>query len=90
MSAKKKIDEILSNFDFEKCVKVMRYLDWRWAGEEVTVSMMKETATDILKIARKRSKKSGENMFVATGGLEASYYLEEKSFQLSFILEEWD
>ena len=47
----KMIAEIMEEFDFGKVQMAMEYLGWKWAGEYVTVEMLKETAKRLLRTA---------------------------------------
>ena len=97
----KMIDEIMEEFDFGKVQDAMDYLNWRWAGEYVTVEMLKETAKRLLRDADKlrlsdyKDEHYSEGIIAATGGFQAMAFCDESKskvdmLDLKFVLTEWD
>lgn len=89
---RKKVYDVLKNFDFEKVQKIMTSLDWKWCGTlhgVPTVDEIKALAHRLLVDA------IYENTTIATGGLRATYESkkdeDDVSFlSLEFIVEEWE
>jgi hypothetical protein len=97
----KMIAEIMEEFDFDKVQMAMEYLGWKWAGEHVTVGMLKETAKRLLSDAAKvrlgdyKDDHWEQGIMSATGGLQATAYCDESKskidmLDLKFVLAEWD
>lgn len=79
----KQIDEIMANFDFQKVLKVMRALDWKWQLKTVTMKMLRDCALDHLNTV------SGEDFYVSTsGGLYAKR--DGEYLRLSFEVDSWN
>lgn len=76
------IDEIMDNFDFAKCERVMHYLPWMWRGHQVTERELRSTARDILKTVC-----GNAYCRCSTGGLVASNL--DGVLSLMFVLESW-
>ena len=95
----KMIRDILENFDFKKCRRVMKYLKWVWAFENETPSIdrLKESATNCLKHAieiAKKGKSSKATYFASTGGLKGNAWVNRfgyiEAIRLEFVLTDWD
>ena len=80
----KMIDDVLSDFDFEKVHRIMEELDWRWCEEDdahvPSIYTLIKQAKELL------SKAFDEEDRVATGGFIADYC--EGELSLLFALEE--
>jgi len=98
---KKMIKEILEQFDFEKCQKVMTLLNWYWYGIGVpTIERMKESAENRLENAadgvlnRERRVNSNTPFSVSSGGFKATAYKNRYGYldflKLEFIVSEWE
>lgn len=94
----KLINEILNEFNFERCHKVMKHLGWVWISSNQTPSVekLKETAEELLRHSIESSKKNKTNDYysVSTGGLKATAY-RNKSYKiihlkLEFIIAGWE
>ena len=77
LSEKKLITDILDNFDFEKCERVMSFLKWTWGftNQPVTVERLKENAIYTLTKAIELVKKNESHHYpswISTGGLRAT------------------
>lgn len=87
----KKINEVIDFFDFEKVHNVMEFLDWQWQGVGVPrIYELKETARDLIIKSINKTFETLEDYNIATGGLEASSYLDENNeiqCKLTFVLE---
>ena len=70
---------ILDNFDFDRCAKVMEFLEWRWANDETETP----NSENILQLAKRLFRDAWSDLeeqpfneegyrewFVGTGGLE--------------------
>jgi len=97
----KMIDDIMDEFDFDKVQEVMEYLNWRWAGEYVTIDMLKETAKRLLREAADlrlgdyKDTHWEQGVICATGGFQAMAFCNEDktkvdALDLKFVLTEWD
>lgn len=97
----KMIDEVIKNFDFERCHRAMRLLDWQWFGRGIpTISMLKESSIERLKSAMKgvKDKESrlsvNEAYFSSSGGLKGTAWKNRHghvaAIKLEFVLTEWD
>lgn len=95
----KMIQDIIDSFDFQKCERVMRYIDWTWGlnGVNPTVPMLKESAIERLKDAisyAKDGKKSHASYSCSSGGLKATARVNMFGhitfIKLEFILTDWD
>ena len=95
------IDDIIQSFDFEKCGRVMRVLNWRWAviNSVPNVEQMKSTAVYLLEGASKgciqsQDCKPHETYFNATGGFKASAIKNKFGhlvfMKLEFVVSEWE
>jgi hypothetical protein len=94
------VDEVLKHFDFKKCHKVMKHLDWGWGFDEQipTVDRLKERGRDRIISAIegiKENKKHHhlEGYFSSSGGLKATVYKNKygliTNIILEFVLTEW-
>jgi hypothetical protein len=97
----KMIDDIMDEFDFDKVREVMRYLDWKWRGEEVTVKMLEKTARRLLREAADlrlgdyKDTHWEQGIICGTGGFQAMAFCNEDktkvdALDLKFVLTEWD
>lgn len=94
------MEEIIDNFDFEKCERVMGFLNWRWGLQQtpITIEMLKESALERMKDAVYYCKecKGGHHVpyFVSSGGLKATAWKNKYghivSIHLEFVLTDWD
>lgn len=101
MMEEKMIDEIIQEFDFERCNTAMSALNWQWAGTGIpTIDMLKESAINRLRAAIKGVKdkenrlSSNESYFCSSGGLKGSAWKNRyghiAGIKLEFVLTEWD
>lgn len=97
----KMIDDIMDEFNFARVQNVMDYLDWKWAGEYVTVEMLKETARRLLRNAADfrlgdyKDTHWEQGVICATGGFQAMAWCNEdktkvNALDLKFVLADWD
>ena len=97
------VDEILKDFDFEKCYLTMALLNWKWARaggyRTPTIEELKESAKGHLISAIegiKNEPKMGIDSpySVSSGCLKASVFKNRYNHityaKLEFILTEWD
>ncbi len=91
------IDEIMTNFDFEKVKKCMTLLEWTWRDEGIpTISMLRSAAMGRLITAYDGCKDMIENdkdcspptYHSASGGFfaTATYYTGEEDFEEGIYL----
>ena len=97
----KMIDEIMDEFNFARVQNVMDYLGWKWAGEYVTVEMLKQTAKRLLREAADlrlgdyKDTHWEQGVICATGGFQAMAWCNEDktkvdALDLKFVLADWD
>ena len=95
----KMIEEIIENFDFEKCELTMITLGWTWGFEQHTPSIerLKEAARNRLRVAidyAKKEKCSKSTYFLSSGGLKGNAWINRyghiEGLRLEFVLTEWD
>lgn len=95
------INEVLDNFNFKKCRKVMEFLDWTWAGANgvPTIENIKQTAKYLMEGAingclEDKRALPNETYFHETGGLRAeaikNKYNQLIHVKLSFVLDDWE
>jgi len=101
MMEEKMIDEIIEEFDFERCYVAMTALNWEWFGRGTpTVEILKEVAIERLRSAIKGVKdkenrlSANECYFSSSGGLKGTAwknrYNHVAGIKLEFVLTEWD
>lgn len=78
------IDEVMDWFDFRRVVDVMTFLDWRWKDEPVEEFMLRKS------VREKMKQVYGKNLTVASGGLWVRYCVEDDSFDVKFVLTDWE
>ena len=81
------VEEIMSNFDFEKVKKIMDYLDWRWRNDTTTptIKELRKTALDCLNVVKYKDEYST----CSTGGFCACFEpFDGGTIKLSFNLTE--
>ena len=90
----KLIENILENFDFEKVRKVMDFLNWTWADNEVpSTYKLINSAKKRLEEAYTLSERENRNCSISSGGLKASTIWDEGQvvfLELEFVLTSWD
>lgn len=94
------IQEILSNFDFEKCYRTMKFLGWRWGpdGTIPTIERLKKSGKDRIMSAIEGIKQKDvsyqKSYFSSSGGLKGTVYKNRYgniiNIQLEFILTDWE
>jgi hypothetical protein len=101
MLEEKMIDEIIQEFNFERCYLAMNTLNWEWFSTGVpTVEMLKDAAIDRLHSAMEGVKdkenklSANEHYSASSGGLKGTAwknrYGHVTGIKLEFVLEEWD
>ncbi len=101
MKEKNMINEILENFNFLKCYKVMNHLNWRWGNEGVpTIDRIRESAVERMRSAMDMIKdkenkiSSSDFSVVSSGGLQATAWKNRyghiEGIRLEFVLTDWD
>lgn len=77
-----KVDEVLSEFDFQKVYRVMEFLDWKWKGKKPSIyQLMKEAERLLYTVLNKENVSSA-----GSGGFMAG--IDNEQLYLNFILEE--
>lgn len=89
------VDSIMYRFDFEKVAKVMKFLDWKWAGspDYPTRNELKRTAALVLDICVENFIKDNfprVGGLCSTGGLTATITVfgDVPELSLAFSIEE--
>jgi hypothetical protein len=101
ITEEKMIDEIIQEFDFERCYNAMNALNWQWAGTGIpTIDMLKESAINRLRatmegVKDKENKLSAnEHYSASSGGLKGTAWKNRYGhvigIKLEFVLTEWD
>ena len=94
------IDEILREFNFEKCKLTMDYLNWTWSRTNgvPTIADLKESAVNrihsAIDVIRNRKNISYHHPAVcSSGGLQATVFINKYGhithIGLEFVLTEW-
>lgn len=94
------IDEVMDEFDFDKVLKVMKFLKWKWAFEEggevpSNTATLRRCARRLIKDAFKSLDTRTEDWndevpsFCATGGFRAEVW-KDNSVRLVFTISEWE
>ena len=95
------INNIIENFDFNKCRKTMKLLNWEWSGRGIpTIEMLKEHAKNHLQCAidgclnKEKHKIHTSPYFCSSGGLKATAmrnkYWNIEFLELEFVLTDWN
>ena len=95
------INEVLQEFNFEKCKLTMDYLNWSWGRTNgvPNIADLKESALDRIHSAietiRKRENISYQHPSTcSSGGLKATVFVNKYGYithvGLEFVLTEWD
>lgn len=99
----KMIDDIMTEFDFDKVHQVMNCLDWKWASSGHTappISELKKVARTLLLSAAKlrldeyKDEYWEQGIISGTGGFTATAFCDETKteitiLKLEFVVEEW-
>lgn len=94
------INEIIENFDFERCHYTMKALDWEWFNVGVpSIERLKQSARQRLSDVSKEIMRRNNGLtvrdyyFSSSGGLKATgwknKYGHVEALQLEFILSDW-
>lgn len=97
----KMIQSIMENFEWDRVVRTMEYLDWKWRGNRVTVDMLKEEGERLLRGAMQsrlgdyKDEHYELGICNGTGGLEAKAWCDItktriEALDLKFVLSSWD
>lgn len=95
------ITEIIEEFDFEKCHKVMLHLDWQWWGRGTpSIQVMKDFVRKNLERAivgvldRENHRNSDVPYTVSSGGFTAKAFKNRYGYldflKLEFIITDWE
>jgi hypothetical protein len=98
---KNMVNEIIQEFNFERCYTAMNALNWQWAGTGIpSIDMLKESAIDRLMSAiegvknKENRLSANESYFCSSGGLKGTAWKNRyghiAGIKLEFILTEWD
>ena len=85
------IDNIMDYFNFDKVLKTMIALDWKWFKEDYkSIDDLEIPSIErIRKTARKALMRAIEiKDYTSSGGFEAEY--DDGNLYLMFVVEEWD
>lgn len=92
----KAIKYIIENFNWDKAHKVMKFLDWKWLGEDESPShgkLMLHASKLLNDTYDKALENKGETVSIMTGGLKATAQRDEEGIyrlNLEFILTWWE
>lgn len=94
------IQDVLDEFDFEKCHKTMTFLNWRWGldGEIPTIERMKGAAKERIMSAidgiKNREISHHSSYFSSSGGFKGTVWKNRyghiEGVRLEFVLADWD
>jgi hypothetical protein len=96
------IDQIIENFDFDKMVRVMYDLNWKWAGNKDTPTRKElvKCATRLLHSAIEQATNPDNTEHVdigwisGSGGFKATAFRTKKwnlaQLHLEFVVTEWE
>lgn len=84
-------NDIMYRFNFERVLQVMHAINWRWLGQEVTMSDLKRTALQLMDTAVRNYQEGNSSWTsVSTGGFTAR--VDELDYgprlSLSFSIEQ--
>jgi len=88
------INGIMDRFDFEKVLKVMHFLNWRWNGKDLTVGDLKSNALylfDCVITGYEESEHKEYGFSCATGGFVAeviTFSNADPRLQLTFYVDQ--
>lgn len=94
------VDEIIEQFNFEKCKLVMDHLNWTWRfnPQPPTIQELKQSARNRIEDAIEGLKSSKKHSYrdayvCSSGGLKASVWKNRYGricdIQLEFVLTDW-
>jgi len=98
----KLVDDVIENFNFNKCHRVMKHLNWGWGfpnTEVPSIEKLKKSALNRIEMAIEQLKtdvKRNPSPFYSSssGGLCAKVYRDRykniRAVTLEFILTEWE
>jgi hypothetical protein len=93
----KMVDEIIENFNFQRCYDVMKHLKWSWGLTGVpSIEELKESAIERLEraIEYAKTKEVKDSCYVSSGGIKATAYKNRYgriiALHLEFVLTEWN
>lgn len=86
---------IINDFDFERVLKVMTVLNWKYGNTIITIGVLRNTAFELLNSAIELYDKQSDEgkkygVFCATGGFEArveTFMNGRAALSLSFLVE---
>jgi hypothetical protein len=91
------VDDILENFNFQRCHNVMKHLKWSWALTGVpSIEELKESSIERLERAIEyvKTKEVKDSCYVSSGGIKATAYKNRYNrivmLHLEFVLTEWN
>lgn len=94
------MNNIMENFDFQKCYVAMKALDWTWGlqRQPVTVEMLKTSARnrmeDTINYAKESKEPHNTPFWTSTGGLKCTVWKNRYGhicqMNLEFVLTEWE
>lgn len=83
------IESIIEEFDFEKVLKTMEFLEWSWIGhKKLTLEILINKAYYLLNGVANEKYDNGDCYEFATGGFVARTYCGELS--LKFVISSWE
>jgi len=86
--------KIMDKFNFERVLKAMKALEWKWLGEEPSIGQLKGCASNLLSIVQNKVNGQPEDdktqwFSASTGGFKASAKLVNGNWRLAleFVVE---
>lgn len=97
----KMIEDVINNFNFESCHRVMQSLNWTWAGIGIpTVEDLKNSARNRINNAieglldKENRLSSRDYYYSSSGGLKATAHKNRYGhlsyIMLEFVLTDWE
>lgn len=96
-SLQSQIQLILTSFDFEKVLKVFEIFEFKYAKKNKKdiieyfspdIEYLIEFSTSLLVTAAEKGKEDNQEYCIASGGFEATYFPEDETLALKWVLEE--
>jgi hypothetical protein len=100
ITKEKIIEDILENFNFDKCQSIMNTLNWEWVNtgiptvDDLKMAAIKRIYNAIEGLLDKDNRLSSSNYyFSSSGGIKATAFKNRyghlESVNLEFIVEDW-
>ncbi len=91
MELERQVEEILTNYDFERVHKVMKLLNWEWGTGKTAavpdINQIKRFAVDLMRKAFRVWEDCQETTWIGSGGF---WVICDGRLQLLFSVASWD